>query len=103
MQWYVVRIQGIRGGTEDSFTCVRYKMLVCCVCMPAKQNKTVTGSRGGVRNQGKSRGRSSHMAAMSPVHSHTTSYSGASHSLYILPAMEEPPGPVRGGLGEKEA
>ena len=108
MQWYEVRIQGIRGGTEDLFTCVRYKMLVCGVCMPARQNKTVTGSRGGggggVRNQGRSRGRSSHMSAMSPVHSHTMSYSGVSHSLSVLPAMEEPPGPVRrgGGLGRKK-
>ena len=39
------------------------------------------------------------MSAMSPVHSHTMSYSGASHSLSVLPAMEKPPEPVRGGLG----
>ena len=39
------------------------------------------------------------MSAMSPVHSHTMSYSGVSHSLSVLPAMEEPPGPVRGGGG----
>ena len=43
------------------------------------------------------------MSAMSPVHSHTMSYSGVSHSLSVLPAMEEPPGPVRGDWGEKEA
>ena len=39
------------------------------------------------------------MSAMSPVHSHTMSYLGVSHSLSILPAMKEPPGPVRGGGG----
>ena len=41
------------------------------------------------------------MSAMSPVHSHTMSYSGVSHSLSVLPAMEEHPGPVRGGGGER--
>ena len=43
------------------------------------------------------------MSAMSPVHSHTMSYPGVSRSLSVLPAMEEPPGPVRGDWGEKEA
>ena len=35
------------------------------------------------------------MSAMSPVHSHTMSYSGVSHSLSVLPAIRA----CKGGLG----
>ena len=35
--------------------------------------------------------------SLAHTHTHTMSYSGASHSLLVLPAMEEPPEPVLGG------